>query len=355
MKILFTPFKIGHLTLSNRLCVPAMVRYDRGSGDNTAEGRDVEHYGALAGGGFGFITVEASAVATEGRLCEVELGVWDDRFIPGLARIADRIHAEGGRGVLQLHHAGLLSIGTEPMAPSEYRCTFRDRVFEAREMTKAEIQQVQELYAQAARRAQTAGFDGVELHGCHNYLISQFLSRSINRRTDEYGVNPEKFLVEVFEKVKRAVTGDFIVGIRLGGFEPELADGIRHAKIAEECGADYISVSYGFSLEHSPFKPESYPFLDYIYAAQEIKRNVSVPLLAVNSIVSPEQAEEILALSGVDGVCIGRGSRINPNWVNDAMAGRPTGRCLNCPKCYWRLHMPRCPGLEELTRIKTSQ
>lgn len=345
---LFSPFPLKGKTVKNRLIVPPMVRYMRDNCEGFVDEGDVVHYSEFARGGFGAVIVEATCIDPMGRLHPRQLGIWDDTFLPGLQRLSDAIHRHGALALLQIHHAGLLSHTQQPLSASPYVCDHRGKHFVSREMRAEEIRETTERFASAARRAERAGFDGVEIHGCHNYLLSQFLSSRINRRRDVYGQQREKFPLAVAQAVKAAVSRDFIVGIRLGAFEPSLEEGLHFAKVFAAAGLDFLNVSYGFSLDHSPTKPEGYPFAEAIYGAQEIKKCVDIPVFAVNSITDPTMAEDALRLSGADAICIGRGALVNPAWALDAMEGRSTGRCFHCPECHWRGDLPRCPGRVEL-------
>lgn len=361
---LFTPLQIRGITLKNRVCVPALVMYARKNQEGFVEEADVAHYRALAEGGFGLVIVEAACVSPEGKLVEQQLGAWDDKFIPGLRQLADAIHQGGSRALLQIHHAGLIAVDGDRVTASDDACDYRAvsaipgeyrmKHYTGRAATVDEILRIEDCFGEAARRAEAAGFDGVEIHGAHNYLISQFLSSAVNRREDEYG-QTERFALEVFRKVRAAVSDDFLVGIRLGGFDPKLEDGLRHAKALAEAGVDFLNMSRGFALRHQAWKPEGFPFNELIYGAQEVKKMVDVPVFAVSGINSAEMAEDVLQTTGVDMVCIGRGALVNPNWAVDAQAGRDTGKCLNCPACYWRGHRPDCPGMTRLERIREQE
>lgn len=358
---MFAPLTIRGITLKNRVCVPALVMYARKNQEGFVEEADVAHYRELARGGFGLVIVEATCVSPEGKLVEQQLGAWDDKFVPGLHKIADAIHEDGSVALLQIHHAGMIAVEGDRITSSDDGCDYRAvsatpgeyrvKHYTGRAAAVEEILRIEDCFAQAARRAEEAGFDGVEIHGAHNYLISQFLSSAVNRREDVYG-QTERLALEVFEKVRGAVSDQFLVGIRLGGFDPKLEDGLRHAKALAGAGVDFLNMSRGFALRHEAWKPEKFPFNELIYGAQEVKKVVDVPVFAVSGINSAEMAEDVLDTTGVDMVCIGRGALVNPNWAADAQAGRDTGKCLNCSVCYWRGHRPDCPGMELLERTR---
>lgn len=194
------------------------------------------------------------------------------------------------------------------------------------------------------RLGEKSGFDGVEIHACHNYLISQFYNRLVNGRADAYGKQPSLFALEIIREIRRRVPESFVIGVRLGAFEPTLEDSIAYAEELAGNGVDFLDISYGFEQRSRPISPEDYPFSDRIYAAQEIRKRVSVPVFAVGEIASMEKAEEILQATGVDMVDVGRGMLVNPNWANDAKAERDMGSCLHCKTCMWRVDAGKCPG-----------
>ena len=345
MDRLFETFKIRGIEIKNRICMPPVVCFTFSNEDGFVTDINVAHYRSIAKGGAGLIIQEATCINPHGKLSTDQLGIWSDDHIPGLKRIVDAVHAEGTPIFVQIHHAGVVGVEDGKMlCPSDYKVMHKNRLKEGREMTKDEIKAVQKDFVDAAIRAVKAGYDGVELHGCHQYLICQFNNKRLNRRTDEYGKQPSLFAIETYEAVRHAVPADFVVGIRLGVFEPTVADGVEHARELCEHGIDFIDVSYGFYGEDEPWAPEGFPYKDVIYGAGEIKKAVTCPVFAVNSIRVPEEARGVLELTGVDMVDIARGMLVNPNWPNDAKAGRDTGKCLWCKDCMWRSTPEKCPG-----------
>lgn len=305
---------------------------------------NLEHYKALAKGGPGLIIQEATCINMDGRLSPKQLGIWEDAQIEGLKAIVAAVHAEDCKIFVQIHHAGVTGISESPLCPSPYEYNNFGRTVVGREMTTEDIKSIQNDFIQAARRAYEAGYDGIELHGCHGYLISQFLNKNINKRTDEYGSNPEKFVIEILEGIRKVTPEAFIVGIRLGGFEPNLEAGLNYAKIFEAKGIDFLDVSYGFFSEMDVHVADGYKFSNAVYAAEKIKETVSVPVFAVNGIYSAETAESILEETKVDIVDIAKGFLINPNWANAAKEGKDTGKCLGCARCVWFGQNQPCPG-----------
>ena len=342
MKKLFSEFSIKNVKMKNRICVPPMVVGFKDDGYVAIE--NVERYKELAKGGAGLIIQEATCVNPDGKLMEKQLGIWKDDQIEGLKSIVDVVHAEGCPIFIQIHHAGVVGISKDPICPSPYEYNGYAGSVIGHEMTKEDIKSIQNDFIEAARRAYEAGYDGIELHGCHGYLICQFLNKKVNTRTDEYGNNPENFVIEILDGIRKITPKEFVVGIRLGGFEPTIEDGIHYAKVLEKNGIDFFDISFGFTNEQEIHVNEEYKYSNAVYAAQKIKEEVSVPVFAVNGINSAEIAEEILNETNVDIVDIARGVLINPNWANDAMDGKDTGKCLTCAKCMWFGQSEVCAG-----------
>lgn len=344
MSLLFQPVSIRGLTTKNRIAVPPMVVYHWADDTGYVTDRQTAHYRKLAEGGAGLIIKEATCVTREGRLADTQLGIWEDEQIAGLQKITEAVHRHQIPIFVEIHHAGVFGFMADTVCPSDITCTVKGHTKQARALTLEELYDLQQAFVDAAEHAVRAGYDGIELHACHNYLISQFLNSRVNRRTDAYGEHPALFALEIIREIRRRVPESFIIGIRLGAFEPTLEDGIAHAVEFAENGVDFLDISYGFDQRSEPFKPESFPFSDRIYAAAEIKKRVPIPVFAVGEIASAQQAEAILRETGVDMVDIGRGMLVNPSWANDAQAGRDTGTCLYCKTCMWRVDADKCPG-----------
>lgn len=337
MKTIFEPFIIRNTTIKNRICLPPMITY--GSGDEAGEDR-TNHYKQIAQGGIGLIIVEATCVTNEGQLRPNQMGIWDDKHIEGLKGIVDAVHSEGATAILQIHHAGIVGVYGH-LCPDEYPLNSEVTGIK---MTLDEIYSISNSFIQAGLRAYQAGFDGVELHGCHSYLISQFLNNRVNKREDIYGKNPEKFVIDILTGIRKLVSKDFIIGIRMGGFEPTLEDGIRYAQIFDEAGFDFLDISYGFSQEIEPYAPKDFPYKDIVYAAGEIKKNCGIPVFAVNQIRTAEQAQGVLSLTNVDMIDIGRSILVDYNWANKVKNGITPNPCFGCKECKWFPDGQKCPG-----------
>src|SRR6202044_356716 len=311
----------------------------------------VAYYMARVHGGVGLITVEMASPEKCGRHRRHEIGIYDDCFIPGLTRLVAEIHRGGAKASIQLGHGGghtrVDICGETPIAPSAiphpvYETTFETIIPEA--MTKARIAQTIAAHVAAAQRAEQAGFDCVEVHAAHGYLISQFHAPFENRRNDEYGgslENRARFGLEVLRAVKAA--GPTLAGIyRLwvedlfpGGLP--LAEGRQIALRAAQAGADALHVTAGHyrSLPSAqivlpPMTMPDGPFLDF---AAAVKKQVSVPVIAVGRLGDPALAESAVASGKTDFVALGRTLIADPQWVEKVARGEPIPRCLACKTC----------------------
>lgn len=344
MSRLFTPWSLKGKIIKNRVCVPPMVCFGWSDESGTVSERHIEHYRAIARGGAGLIIQEATCVDPDGRLSMDQLGIWEDSQIAGLKKIVEAVHGEGVPILLQIHHAGVIAAVENRVCPSDYTCVHKGIEKHGRALTTEEIHRIETKFIEGAKRAWKAGYDGVEIHGCHSYLLSQFFNWRVNKRVDEYNSESMTIIKNILDGIRQTVPEDFIVGIRLGAFEPKIADGIAHAKWLEKQDIDFIDVSYGFDLEAKREKPEGYPYAEAVYGAEQIKKAVSVPVFAVYGIKDGETAERILGDTGVEMVDIGRGVLVNYNWANDVKEGRDPGKCLECKTCMWRVDPDRCAG-----------
>lgn len=335
-------FKIRNVLCRNRIAIPPMVCFGWTNNDGYVTDRNVEHYKALAEGGAGLVIVEATAVCARGRLHPSELGLWEDGQTEGFRRITEAIHAGGAPAFIQLVHAGGNGVDHEAAdAPSDMSYVFGNR---GREMSKERIELVKSEFAAAAVRAKDAGFDGVEIHGCHGYLVSCFFNSRKNLRTDEYGRDKSLFAKEVLTAVREACGKDFCVGIRLGAFEPTLEDAICHAKDIAAY-TDFLDVAYGGDSD--PYKPDDFPCSPAIYGAMLIKKELpDMPVFGVHLINSREDAERALA-TGIDMVDVGKASLVDYSFANHVLNNEPAGSCLQCKGfCKWN------PGSSENPDVK---
>ncbi len=341
-KHLLSPGRIGKMTVRNRMVMPPMGT-NYAQEDGFINERLIGYYGARAEGGIGMIIIEVAAVAPEGKAISHQIGIWADKFVPGLRCLADAIKKHGARAVIQLHHAGRQTTaektGLQPVAPSEIACPVcRDL---PRALQVEEIKGLVEAFAHAARRAREAGFDAVEIHGTHGYLINQFLSPYSNKRTDEYGGSPEarrRFPMEVYEAVRAAVGEDYPIIYRInadegveGGITPE--EGREFAKLLEQAGVDALHVSVGVYGSPLPIIATMYeeplPLAGY---AAEIKDKVNIPVIAVGKIHDPEAGERLIADAEADFVSLGRALITDSHFARKVELGQIKNirKCIEC-------------------------
>lgn len=335
---LFTPIRINNMEIKNRWAMAAMGTGLCAGMEGYVSERLKDYYAARAKGGLGLIIVEVAIVDWElGRGTDAVMSIDDDRFIPGHAELAQAIQAHGCKAIIQLLHAGNEArIPVEKLAPS----AVPHRTGTPREITKDEISRVVSQFTDAAERAKRAGYDGVEIHGAHRYLIAEFLSPETNKRKDEYGgdiAGRARFLREIFEAIREKVGPDYPVWTRMNGREEgvegglTLEDGQWIARMVQEAGSDAIDVS-GWGLDSPGIGPKPGDLLDL---AKAIKQEVSIPVMAVGGRMTPEVAEQALIDGAMDIAMIGRGLLADPEYVNKAAEGRleDIRPCISCWKC----------------------
>jgi len=348
---LFSPIKVKSLDLVNRAVMPPMGT-NLGNPDGTVSEANLAYIKRRARGGAGLIITEIASVHPTGSVTANELGAYDDRFIPGLKKIADAVHAAGSKVALQLHHAGreslyLLQEG-KAIAPS----AIRSLVFglTPREITREEIQGIIAAFGAAARRGMEAGFDAVEVHGAHGYLLTQFLSALSNKRNDEYGgslINRSRFIIEILREVRKTVGPDFPISLRLS-VEECIKDGYTFEDIRPilpnlvQAGADILHASLG--THGSPGGITSAPF-EYqpgfnVWRAKKLKEAVGLPVIAVGRFTNPSLANEVIARGEADLVAFGRQYLADPDFLIKAREGHAEDirECIACNQgCIERL------------------
>ncbi len=318
---LYEPLLIKSMQLPNRLVMAPMCMYS--AEDGLANDFHLIHYGSRAQGGVGLIIVEATGITPEGRITPKCLGIWDDKQIEPLKRITNFIHQETKSKVgIQLNHSGrkgstlnakqipLDSGGWITKGPSNVPYSPEDRI--PVELTNEEIQQIIEEFANASKRAVEAGFDTIEIHAAHGYLLHQFLSPVSNKRMDKYGGSFEnriRFLLEVVDAVKAVVPADMPLFVRISATEYAETDGwdldesIELVKILKEKGIDAMDISSGGSIygaKITPYTAYQLPF------AEAVKEGSGIITGTVGLIDTIEKAEEILQKTEIDLIFMGR-------------------------------------------------
>jgi 2,4-dienoyl-CoA reductase-like NADH-dependent reductase (Old Yellow Enzyme family)/thioredoxin reductase len=352
--LLFSPIQLGSLALPNRI-VFAATSSELADADGFVHEDMAEYYAERARGGTGLLVVEATYVEQEGKRLHHNAMLHDDRYKPGLKLIVDAVHGAGGKVALQLNHGGRESIpaisGSVPLAPSPIPSQFNavGQPVMPKELTVAEIQRIIRRFVEAAIRARDVGYDGIELHGAHGYLIGQFLSPLANRREDDYGgdtARRARFYVEMVQAVK-AELGAFPVICRMNGRDHasgglELDEAIEIALMLEKAGADSISVSGGIhsSRPYMIVPGMSVPRGCYRDYSKALKQALSVPVMTVGRINTPELAETILEEGEADFICLSRALVADPYFPAKAAAGRleEIAPCIACNECLSSIH-----------------
>lgn len=303
----------------------------------------------------GMIIVEATAVSPEGRLAPRQIGAFSHRHQRGLQKLADVIHAHNSVAAIQLHHAGgqttlKNTFGLPLLAPS----AIKQREDLPREMTLEDMQRVQDDFVAAAQRAAAAGFDAIELHGAHGYLMSQFFSPATNRRQDAYGgslENRARFALETFAKVQAAVGDECLVYIRLGvadGIDDGLTieEGVQLAQWFVAAGAPLLHISSGIGGAPAWTKTDAQTWSGTLQLAARIKQEVDVPVIGVGGIVQPQQAESALNAKMADLIAVGKAHLADPLWTHKILKGKAEAikACRGCPRCGHYRHPFRCPN-----------
>jgi len=312
--MLFDPIEIKNLKSKNRIVMPPMCQYQ--AIDGVANNWHLMHYLSRAVGQVGIIIFEASAVEPRGRISMNDLGIWDDKHIAPLRNIVLECQKYGAKVGIQLAHAGRKSRVTDEQIVAPSAIAFNDSFPVPHQLTVSEIIDIVSKFGQAAERAEKAGFDFVEIHGAHGYLISEFLSPVTNQRDDEYGKNKELFLKQVLEKVKSVISIEKPVFLRVSGEEyhengnhPESL-GVLLKKVSENF--DVMHVSSGGIYDREKY--DIYPAYQLEFA-NVLKQILNKPTIAVGRLENPEIAEKALAEGKADLVAIGKGLLSDPHWA----------------------------------------
>ncbi|MGI6536881.1 MAG: NADPH dehydrogenase NamA [Caldicoprobacterales bacterium] len=337
MANLFSEFRVKNMALKNRIVMAPMCMYTADT-DGKAKDWHYTHYTSRAAGGTGLIILEATAVEKRGRISDWDLGIWSGEHIEGLRRLVDGCHSNGAKIGVQLAHAGRKSQAAAdyPIAPSPIPYDHNYRT--PKEMNKADIEAAVESFRAGAERANEAGFDTIEIHAAHGYLINEFLSPLTNHRTDEYGGSMEnraRFLKDILQAVASVWPEEKPVIVRVsaeefveGGNRPEDLANILNLIKGE--GIDLVNVSTGGVVNVSP---EGYPGYQ-IRHAEIIRQNTGLPVIAGGLITSPLMAEEIIRNERADLIFLGRELLRNPYWP--LQAARELQHDIEWPKQYRR-------------------
>jgi 2,4-dienoyl-CoA reductase-like NADH-dependent reductase (Old Yellow Enzyme family) len=325
MPNLLTPLSFSGLTLRNRIVMPPMW-----SGQATPEGyvndQIIEYHRKRAAAGCGLVIVEHAFVHARGRHTRTQIGVHGDAMIEGLARLAAAVRAEGAAVCMQLAHAGSRGssafLGQKPVAPSAVRHPYEPNGDVPEALTPSQIDEVADAFGAAAVRAREAGFSAVEIHAAHGFLLSQFLSRLTNQRSDQFGGSDEnraRAHLLVLAEVRRRVAPQLPVFVRLGAHDEtpggvELDTSCKVAAWLAESGADLIDVSGGLQGSRGEGKGPGY----FVAYGEAIKARVGVPVMVTGGIKDPELADSIVRKGQADLVGIGRAMLEDADWARKA-------------------------------------
>jgi 2,4-dienoyl-CoA reductase-like NADH-dependent reductase (Old Yellow Enzyme family) len=362
---LFGPIRIGHVEIPNRIChVPTDISSSHA--DGSVSERDIEHHREIAKGGTGFIVVGATSPdGKTGRSTVANLVIDNDSCIPGFARLAACMHRYGARCAVQLQHPG-----RQAALPREGKLSSTDQAVklpwsQSREivyanadeskktvhvLTTDEIIELVDKFSEAAWRLQQAGFDAVELHAAHGYLISQFMSPYLNSRNDRFGgsfENRMRFPLAIVASIRNKCGASFPVVVRYSADEwvpggRELPESVRVAKVFEEAGVDALDLSQ--CIQESPgagFDPMYYPEGWTLYASEAVKKAVKIPVINSHSLRNPEFCERAIAEGRTDMVGLSRQLLADPYWPVKAKYGkvRAIRRCISCLTGCWQESM----------------
>lgn len=338
MHSLNSPFVIKGLSLKNRIVMAPMCQYSVDTKDGMPNDWHFVHYVSRAIGGTGLIIVEMTDVEPDGRISNFDLGLWSDHHVPAFKKIVDSVHQQGAKIGIQIAHAGRKARDTTRPVSASNISYDSENYRQPRALTITEIKHLVIKFKEAAARAVQAGFDTIELHGAHGYLIHQFMSPNSNLRTDEYGSDLARFGCEVIKAVKSVIPEDMPLIMRLsaveyidGGYTIDHA--LNIAKRFKEAGVDMFHISSGGEGVPGKIKPGNYPGYQVSFAKQ-FKHELNVPVIAVGMLDEPHVANYVLKNEDIDLIAIGRGMLDDPYWAIHAIK-KVTGEILP-PEPYKR-------------------
>lgn len=326
MTYLLKPLNAGMLTLNNRLVMPPMATAKAGIGGDVSK-ELLDHYAEKSAGGYiGLIIVEHSYVLTEGKAGERQLSAAADRMVEGLKKLSAVIHKNGSRAVLQITHAGSGTtkdiVNTTPVAPSAVAHPRLKTM--PRDLTGEEINNIIDAFQNAARRSKEAGFDGVEIHSAHGYLLNQFFSPLTNKRTDDYGgnvYNRIRIHLQIIEAIRSVVGDSYPILVRLGASDfTEGGTTVEDSKIAakefEKATVNILDISGGFSWFTGPgLTGEGY----FAPLSEAVKSVVSIPVILTGGIKEARTAEKLIAEGKADLIGVGRAILKDSDWARRAV------------------------------------
>ena len=362
---LWQPIKINGLELSNRI-VRSATHDGKADESGAVTERSVDYYRDLGKGGIGLIITGHAYISLSGRAGPHQYAIYSDEFIPGWKRLVKAIHDEGGKIAMQISHAGANSHSPRNtnLVPPVVSELPEFAVKPHKQLTDDEIEGIIEDFVSASLRVREAGFDAVQFHGAHGYLMSQFASPLYNHRLDRWGGSPEnrrRFHLEVIRKVRKAVGNDYPLLIKFGVMDEReggmsLSEGLETCRQMAEAGVDGIEVSVGVGRGPEKLNSDEIGKPVYLEQAAAVKRAVNVPVMVVTGIRSPDIAERVIDTGAADMVSMSRPFIREPflalRWQKGDTA---PAKCISCNRCFPTIRHPE--GLEcgEERRIKTGK
>ncbi|MDF2066436.1 NADH:flavin oxidoreductase/NADH oxidase [Bacillus sp. Cr_A10] len=318
MSHLFSPIKLKGLEIKNRVVMPPMCQYSVEAKDGIPNDWHFVHYVSRAVGGSGLIIVEMTDVEPDGRITDNDLGLWSDEQIPAYERIVSEVHKYGSKIGIQIAHAGRKATDAkEPVSSSDIPVDSKWK--KPRALSTDEVKEMVNKFKDAAKRAIVAGFDTIEIHGAHGYLIHQFHSPAINNRSDDYGKDLSKFGVEVIQAIRSVMPDGMPLIMRISAVEyMDNGYGLQHslelAKKYKEAGVDVFHVSSGGEAPPGKVKPANTPGYQVPFA-RAFKQALDLPVIAVGILEDVNLAEKVIEEGDAELVAIGRGMLKDPYWA----------------------------------------
>lgn len=326
MSKLLDSLNIKNINLKNRLIMPPMAT-EKSENNGKLSKEIIDYYDEKSKGGYiSLIIIEHSYISNEGKASKNQLSIADDNVVDSLKELSNTIHKNGSKAVMQINHAGSAAkedvTGEKPVAPSALPHPSRE--YTPHELSKEEIKEIINKFKDAAIRVKKAGFDGVEIHSAHGYLLSQFFSPLTNKREDEYGGDVKsriKIHLEIIDEVRKAVGDDFLVLLRLGASDyteggVTLKDSLLASKEFEKAGIDILDISGGFNGYSVEDKSKQGYFSELTHS---IKGKVDIPVILTGGITNANAANELLESDKADLIGIGRAILKDSNWAKDAI------------------------------------
>lgn len=349
MKTLLSSLTIENKTLKNRIVMAPLVTWLSDESGEVNAGH-LKHYHQRKGPGL--IIAEAVAVSPEGRLAATQLGIFEDRHIEGLKKLAVTIKNDGAVPGIQIHHGGgkaslKTTYGLMPLVPSVSEVKEGKK---CRELSLEDIRRIQMDFVRGAERAVEAGFEYIEIHGAHGYLGTQFLSPLTNKRTDKYGgtlENRQRFLLELYSLIKKAVGDKAIITCRLGAAEQNgltMEEGIDTAEKLKALGMNIIHISCAHTVPDLSDSINS-NFSTLMNMGGMIKEKTGMTVIGVGGVKEPQTAEYIIEENFVDLVAVGKAILCDPRWADKIVENLPEtiDLCRGCSRCMWFTTPEKCP------------